>query len=133
MRLASTGMSAERTHPTFLSGAHPSAVLVVLHQLHPLVLCHRLPERPQGRSQSARGDDGSAAPGGAGEAGEREEIMRRAYWSPARQIGWYRERNLKICDLIRMGAPVRQIAFKYNLTERSVNKIVKAFEVSNER
>jgi DNA-binding NarL/FixJ family response regulator len=46
-------------------------------------------------------------------------------------MGWYRERNLKICDLIRMGAPVGQIAFKYNLTERSVNKIVKAFEDKN--
>lgn len=53
-------------------------------------------------------------------------------WDPARQMGWYRLRNERICALHRVGASTAEIAVKFNLRPAAINQIIRACsEVSN--
>lgn len=50
----------------------------------------------------------------------------RAAWNPAKQVGWYRDRNRNIVKLFKQGMAKDAIAFKYNLTVTTVSAIIKA-------
>lgn len=47
-------------------------------------------------------------------------------WNPARQMGWYRIRNQRICVMHREGVPTCEISLRFNLMPATINQIVKA-------
>ncbi len=49
-------------------------------------------------------------------------------WDPRLQMGWYRERNQRVCEMVRRGVPTSEVAFKFNITPLTVNRIMRAFK-----
>lgn len=57
----------------------------------------------------------------------------KAAYDPGRQIGWYRERNTRICELAWNGVSKYEISLMFGLTVETINRIVKAYKENDGR